>query len=85
MCRLLGNNSGPAIDSVDFDMTLPITYHLFHTLHTYTTQLTLHSRILNQRTCKGWFPGTKVQMAWPKPLIPEADPYIMKLAIEAQM
>ena len=54
------------------------------TLH----QLNFTYRILNQRTCKGTpsrFPGTKVQMARSEPLIQEADPHIMKLALEARM
>ena len=54
--------------------------HLFHTLHTYTTQPTLHTGFSTNEMQR--FPGTKVNIAGSEPLIQEADPHITKLTVE---
>ena len=59
----------------------------FHTLHTYTTQLTLHTEQNKElaKVPRHGFLGQKVQMAGSEPLIQEADPHITILATEAQI
>ena len=62
-------------------------FHLFHTLHTYTTQLTLHTDFSTNEHAKVPHHSFQAQrlIAGSEPLIQEADPHITKLAIGAWM
>ena len=69
-------------------MVLCLWYIQRNLLNKNPKQLTLHTELSNQRTCKGTpsqFPGTKDQMAGSEPLFQELDTHIIKLAIEARM
>ena len=71
--------------SITCDMDSKSWYYLLLAYQISLNTLEINPLYCSYKGTLSWFPGTKVKKTGSEPLIQEADPHIMKLAIGARM